>query len=259
MDKREQAIGIFDSGVGGVSVLKELLAHLPKEKFIYYADTVNAPYGTKKLWEVQDFSLKVGRFLIEEKKVKALVIACNTATSAAVKLLRSRFLVPIIGMEPALKPAVNIANGGKIIVMATPMTLREVKFQELMCRYEDKSQIITLPCPGLVELIEAGHTKGKQIDSYLKNLFSHINTKDIQAVVLGCTHYLFIRDPIAGFFAEKVKIIDGNSGTIKQVARLLKEADLLSNKTLNDDETRVEWITSGKKEEILKLENFFLN
>ena len=259
MNDKEKPIGVFDSGLGGVSVLKELLTYLPNESFIYYADNLNAPYGTKKLWQVQDFALTVSEFLINEKQVKAVVVACNTATSAAIKLLRSSFSVPIIGMEPALKPAITAANGKGILVMATPMTLRESKFQELMQRYGTGSQIITLPCPGLVELIESGHIEGRELDIYLKNLFADIDRSEIQTVVLGCTHYIFIREQIARFFPGDTRIVDGNLGTAKQLARVLAKEQLLIKELSGTDRERVEWFASGDPAAILKMKNLAFN
>jgi len=259
MKYKEKPIGVFDSGLGGISVLKELLTYLPNESFVYYADNLNAPYGTKALWQVQDFALIVSRFLVKEKQVKAIVVACNTATSAAIKLLRSSFSVPIIGMEPALKPAITAANGRGILVMATPMTLRETKFQELMHRYGNGSQITTLPCPGLVELIEAGHTKGRELENYLEKLFANIERSRIRMLVLGCTHYILIREQIAEFFSEDVRIVDGNLGTAKQLVRVLEKEQLLAKEPLEVGGERVEWFASDGPEVIIKMKKLLFN
>ena len=152
LDKRDKPIGVFDSGVGGISVLKEAVKLLPKEDFIYFGDSKNAPYGTKKVEEVIELSFTAVDFLLKHG-VKAVVVACNTATSAAIESLRQKYIdIPIIGIEPALKPAVELNKRGKIIIMATPMTLLENKFQSLMKTYEKEIDIETLPCVGLVEL-----------------------------------------------------------------------------------------------------------
>lgn len=256
MNESRKPIGVFDSGVGGVSVLKELLGYLPNERFIYYADTANAPYGVKTKSQVAELSHRIAGFLIEEQKAKALVVACNTATSAAIKLLRAKFSVPIIGMEPALKPAVTRAGGEPVLVMATPMTLREEKFQSLLAKYGQGSKIISLPCPGLVELIEAGETEGRSIKTYLEKLFSSIETSHIGVVVLGCTHYIFVRKEIARFFPNDTLIIDGNEGTARQVKRVLETKGLLAPPEPEVTGERIEWFTSGTREDLEKLRAF---
>ena len=249
MDMTGRTIGVFDSGVGGISVLRELLRCLPNERFIYYADSANAPYGVKSLSEVKRLSLDIANYLILERGVKALVVACNTATSAAINVLRQEFSIPIIGMEPALKPAVTMAGGGQVLVMATPMTIREDKFQGLLSRYGDRAKVISLPCPGLVELIEKGEVTGEKLRTLLAALFSPLELPKIKVVVLGCTHYVFIKTEIASFFPETVNVIDGNLGTAKQVRRVLEEQGLLSPVELDPCQERVEWLTSGSQGE----------
>lgn len=256
MCQNRRPIGVFDSGVGGISVLKELLRYLPNERFLYYADTANAPYGVKTKAQVAELSCRIASFLIEDQRTKALLVACNTATSAAIKLLREKFSVPIIGMEPALKPAVAKANGKPVLVMATPMTLREEKFQSLLSKYGQGNKIISLPCPGLVELIECGETEGARIKSYLEKLFASIETSHIGAVVLGCTHYIFVRDEIACFFPPDTLMIDGNEGTAKQVKRVLERNGLLELEGPRTYKEPVEWFTSGKPDDLEKLRVF---
>lgn len=250
MDMTGRTIGVFDSGVGGISVLKELLRCLPNERFIYYADSANAPYGIKSLSEVKRLSLEIANFLILDRGVKALVVACNTATSAAINILRQEFSIPVIGMEPALKPAVSLAQEGQVLVMATPMTIREDKFQRLLSRYGDRHKVISLPCPGLVELIEQGEVSGEKLRALLATLFSPLDLTKIEVVVLGCTHYVFVKSEIASFFPENVAVIDGNLGTAKQVRRVLEEQGLLSLKWLDPGQERIEWLTSGSQREL---------
>lgn len=257
MGEKDKPIGVFDSGVGGVSVLQALVRHLPRERFLYYADTANAPYGTKTKAQVAELSLRIADFLVVEKGAKALVVACNTATSAAVKLLRERFPVPIIGMEPALKPAVAQANGKAVLVMATPMTLREEKFQALLARYGQGAGIISLPCPGLVELIEAGETEGERIGSFLRHMFASVETERVGVVVLGCTHYIFARKAIAGFFPEDTLVIDGNEGTAKQLKRVLQLHGLERPGLAPVKQEPVQWFTSGGPQDLEKLRAFW--
>ena len=227
MEMQNGPIGFFDSGVGGISVLKEAIKILPNENFIYYGDSKNAPYGTKTVDEVRQLSFQVSEFLME-KHIKALVVACNTATSAAIKDLRIRYSnIPVIGIEPALKPAVEIKREGKILIMATPVTLAEKKFNNLLKKYNTKADIIPLPCPGLAELIESGILNGDKLENYLKEKLSTYIYSGIAAIVLGCTHYPFIKAEIAKIVPD-VPIIDGSVGTVKQLKRKLTMLNLLN-------------------------------
>ena len=182
---RDCPVGVFDSGMGGISVLRELRAQLPGENIIYYGDTAHAPYGTKPPSEVMDRVRQVMALLME-RQAKAVLIACNTATSVAAATLRAELSLPIIGMEPALKPASELRHGGRILVMATPLTLRLPKFQALMARYGEGA--IPLPCPGLMELVEEGELDGPEVEDYLTRLLTPYRHTPLYAVVLGCTH-----------------------------------------------------------------------
>ena len=167
-------IGVFDSGLGGVSVLRQMRYLMPAEQFLYYGDCANAPYGTRTVEEVRDLTIKhVSRLL--DQGCKAIVVACNTATSCAIKELREMYSdIPIVGIEPAIKPAVTEHPGGNILVMATPMTLKQQKFNKLMHKYEDQANIIPVPCPGLMEFIESGDFDGEEVYIYLHELFEGI-------------------------------------------------------------------------------------
>ena len=218
---KDLPIGVFDSGAGGVSVLSEMIRRLPFEKFIYYGDSAHAPYGTKEPAEVKKLAIDAADFLYR-KKIKAMVVACNTATSVAIDDIRRAFPIPVVGMEPAVKPAVELGKHGKILVMATPITLQMEKFHHLVERFHDREEIIPLPCPGLVELIEEGELEGARIRHYLDNLFAAVDMDQVYAVVLGCTHYPFIRKAIAQKLGNGIEIIDGNSGTVRQLERVLQ-------------------------------------
>ena len=191
MDQKCNPVGVFDSGIGGISTLKEMIRELPREHFIYYGDTANAPYGTKSTEEVIGCVRKVVEHLLE-KQIKALVIACNTATGAAAAVLRKELTIPVIAMEPALKPASEKREGGSILVMATPLTLQMEKFNQLMRKYGEGA--VRVPCPGLMELVETDDGEGAL--EYLKRLFSQFDLDKVDAVVLGCTHYVFLREMI---------------------------------------------------------------
>lgn len=210
-------IGVFDSGVGGISVLAELMRTLPKERFLYYGDSLHAPYGTKPEAEVLGYVHGIMAEMMR-RGVKAVVIACNTATSVAAATLRAELDLPIIGMEPALKPASEIRHGGQILVLATPVTLRLQKFQALMARYGEGA--VPLPCPGLMELVE--NEAFDQAGRYLQEHFAAFDMEHVDAVVLGCTHYVFLRHVLAKILPPHIQVMDGNAGTARQLARVLE-------------------------------------
>lgn len=222
-------IAVFDSGMGGISVLRELVRIMPDENYIYYGDSLHAPYGTKTLEEVQRLTLGHAEELFEEG-VKGLVVACNTATSAAVRVLREMHPeIPIVGIEPAVKPAVLSGEHPVVLVLATPMTIREEKFHKLMDRYTDRAQIIPLPCPGLMDFVERGDLEGEDLRKYLTELLYGFRGQRIDAAVLGCTHYPFARKMIQEVLGEGARIFDGGEGTAREMRRRLAESDLLSS------------------------------
>lgn len=226
-EDKNLAIGVFDSGMGGISVLAQIIKQMPNERYIYYGDSLNAPYGVKTPKEVRKLSKNICDFFIEEG-VKAIVVACNTATSAAIKELRNTYNIPIIGMEPALKPAVEMNPDGKILVMATEMTLKEKKFAKLMERYGKEAEIVKLPCPKLVELVEDGILEGKVMEDAIRECIGDIKSEEISSIVLGCTHYVFLRDSIRNVVGNSVEIIDGNEGTARHLQNVLNESDMLN-------------------------------
>ncbi len=225
--KNNAPIAVFDSGVGGISVLRALLKEMPWENYYYYGDSANAPYGTKCLEEVRELTVvHVDRFIADG--VKAVVVACNTATSAAVRLLRQKYPdVPIIGIEPAVKPAALSGNHPNVIVMATPMTIREQKFHNLMERYMGTAHIIPLPCPGLMEYIEHGNVHSMELEQFLERLFEPFDKSKLDAVVLGCTHYPFVERELKKVLGKKVQLFEGGPGTARETKRRLIEKGLL--------------------------------
>ena len=226
---RLSPIGMFDSGVGGVSVLKEALAYLPHEQFIFYGDTLHAPYGTRPREEVYELSKAVVEELLCQG-AKAIVIACNTATSAAAARLRQEYDFPIIGMEPALKPASLLHKDGVVLSLATPGTIAGEKYAQLVSQYGEG--VISLPCPGLMEFAERGEMDGERLREYLAQLLAPYLQKNVEAVVLGCTHYVFLKKAISAFFPG-VPLIDGNLGTVRQLARRLDETNLSAPQDAN--------------------------
>ena len=218
-------IAELDSGVGGISVLKHLVRILPNERYLYFGDSANAPYGTKTKEEVKTLTFAAANKLMD-RGIKALVVACNTATSAAINDLRQAYPdLIVIGIEPALKLAADKFPGGKLGVMATPMTLREEKFARLMERFSDGSTIYKIPAPGLVELIESGRADSPDTDALLGQLFAPYESLD--ALVLGCTHYPFAANALRRVLGENTALLDGGDGTARETKRRLKDAGLL--------------------------------
>lgn len=243
--KNDRPIGIFDSGVGGVSVLRDMVRMLPHERFVYYGDNLNAPYGVRKEEEIRTLAMHVADVLLSFD-VKALVVACNTATSAAVAQMRERLDIPVVGMEPALKPASQMWHGGKVLVLATPATLRQNKFQRLNELYGQNA--IIQPCAGLMEFAEAGKLEGEEIDSYLKECFAPYRDMQLDAAVLGCTHYVFLKRAIQKALPG-VPLVDGNEGTARRLQYLLREGNMLRE----SGEGSVTFMTSGDEEVYLPL------
>jgi len=227
LNSKEDPIGIFDSGMGGITVLVEAMKLMPTENFIYYGDSLNAPYGIRSMEEVKELSLSVCEFLIS-KGVKAIVVACNTATSATISDLRKLYSVPVVGMEPALKPAISAKEKGSVAVLATEVTLREDKFNKLMNRFADDREIIKVPCPSLVELVESGVMSGEKAESAVQKCFEDIDLENLSAVVLGCTHFVFLKKIFKKVLGDKIEIHDGNYGTIKCLYKKLDELSLLN-------------------------------
>ena len=242
----QRPIGLLDSGLGGISVLGEALRQLPNEDYVYYGDTANAPYGDKTPEEVLGLVHQAVERLIE-LRCKAIVIACNTATSVSAGKLRQELALPIIGMEPALKPASLLPGEGKILVMATRVTLALPKFQALMAQYGRDA--VPVPCPGLMECVERGELEGPQVTALLRHLLGPWLSQPVKAVVLGCTHYPFLRKAIAALFPEGTPLIDGNAGSVRQLRRRLEEEGLLSNR---QEPGRVTFLSSSEEPSVLQ-------
>ncbi len=218
----QKPIGIFDSGFGGVSVLAEALKKLPEEDYIYYGDLLYAPYGTKTREEIQDRSAAVAEVLLVQG-CKAIVIACNTATSTAAVYLRGKYTLPIIGMEPALKPAVE-GTTGSIVVLATPLTIKESKFKNQIGLWGIGRDVRPVACPGLMELVER-EAPAEDVLRYLEELVGPHISADTEALVLGCTHYIYIKPHLERLWPQ-IKQFDGNVGAVQQLKRRLTEENL---------------------------------
>jgi len=228
MFEKSDYIAVFDSGVGGVSVLRELIKLMPQEKYLYFGDSANAPYGTRPTSEVRDLTLAAAEKLMA-RGCKALVVACNTATAAAIKDLREIYPDKIIiGIEPALKVAADHFPGREVGVMATPVTLREEKFDILLHRFSDSCTVYKIPAPGLVELVEHGKAESAETEALLAPLLSPYKDR-LSAVVLGCTHYPFAARIIQQLVGRNTALLDGGPGTARQTRRRLQAEGLLWN------------------------------
>lgn len=224
-------IAVFDSGVGGLSVLRHLRHILPNERFLYFGDCANAPYGSRSTDAVRELTMAAAEKLLEGYPIKALVIACNTATSAAIGQLRETYRdLIIIGIEPALKLATDHFPGGHIGVMATEVTLREEKFNALLQRLGAGCHVEKIPAPGLVELIEAGKADGPEALQLLDTILAPYRGK-LDALVLGCTHYPFAAKAITQVLGDSVTLLDGGEGTARETKRRLEQAELLCDGT----------------------------
>lgn len=236
-------IGVFDSGIGGVTVLKELLKILPHEKFIYYSDSLNNPYGDKSFDELKKIVFKVVDTLIE-KNCKIIVIACNTASTLST-CLRGKYSTPIVAIEPAYKMIYDNDFSEKTLVMATKATINSDKFQQLYHKYDNHNTTL-LSCSGLADLVEEGNQK--KIDNYLKNTL--MPYRGVKCVVLGCTHYPLIKENIRKVLGD-VKFYDGSVGVSKQTRKILLEKDLINE----NGDTYVQFIDSSN--DLKKKKRFF--
>ena len=246
----KRPIGFFDSGLGGISVLRETVKRLPGEDFLYFGDSLNAPYGVRPAGEVVELTCAGVDWLLEQG-CKAVVIACNTATSAAIEPLRQKYPgVPIVGTEPALKPAVQKYPAGRILVLATAMTLKEPKFLDLWEQYRGEAEIVPVPCSGLMEFVEQGILRGEELETFLMERLMPYMKVSVDAVVLGCTHYPFLRGAIRHLIGRKPEILDSAEGVARQLHRLLLQANLL-----NERETggTVEFCNSIEGKEMIEL------
>ena len=249
-------IAVLDSGVGGISVLRELLRIMPQEDYLFLGDTKHAPYGTKTTEQVRRITFDNVRFLLD-RGAKAVVVACNTATGAAVRALREAYPdLPVVGIEPAIKPAVAVCRQARVLVCATPLTLRQEKFIRLCERFAAEADIVPLPCPGLMELVESGAGGSSALADYLAALFAPFVGQRIDAAVLGCTHYPLVRADIAAALqaavGKAVPLFDGGEGTAREAARRIAAAGLQNDVGCG----RVEFINTQPEQGVALFEQF---
>ena len=229
---RNAPIGVFDSGLGGLTVAHAIMRQLPGESLVYFGDTARVPYGPKSPETVRRYSHEIAAFLLEQG-VKAIVVACNTATAAAIDILRERYSLPIIGMEPAVKPAVAATKTGVIGVLATTGTLQSAQFAGLLEHYGQNVTVVTQACAGLVECVERGELEAESTKALISTYLTPLIEANADAIVLGCTHYPFVRPLIEQIICEQypqsaITLIDTGAAVARQLQRRLQEAGLLN-------------------------------
>ena len=227
-------------------MLKTAFQLLPNENYIYYGDNANSPYGEKNENEIKNLSLEAGRFLYN-KGAKIIVIACNTATSAAVKAMRDELNIPVISMEPAVKPALTEIKNGKILVLATAATVSQERYLSLLKRLDAEDKVISVGCSGLVEMVESGQTDETSIHEYLKKKLSPLGDIIVDAAVIGCTHYSFVEKEIMSYirkiYNDSCKAFDGRFGTVNQLKRILYDNKINCE---NEHKGNIKFFTSGQ-------------
>ena len=234
------AIGVFDSGVGGLSVLRHIRQLLPNERLIYVADSAHVPYGDKSREYIEARSLAISRFL-QQQGADAIVIACNTASAAAAASLRSQFNIPIIAMEPAVKPAVSASRNGIVGVLATTGTLASARFAALLERYAGEGKIITQGCPGLVEQVEKGELNSTQTRALIERYTAPLLAHGADTLILGCTHYPFLAALISEVVGSNIALVDTGAAVARQLQRRIQsELPARASGT-----TSAEFFTSG--------------
>ncbi|MED3729009.1 glutamate racemase [Priestia filamentosa] len=248
-------IGFFDSGLGGISVLHEAVKHFPNESFLYYADTLHVPYGSKTKEEVKSYVLQAAEEIIKQD-VKALVVACNTATSIAIETLRATYNIPIIGMEPAAKPALEISRSlnKRVLVFATSLTLKQAKYKHLLETIDDQSLIDSIPLQELVQYCENLNFDQDTLKAYFQSKVQGLDLQQYGTVVLGCTHFPFYRGLLRDMFPPSVQFIDGSIGTVKRLEYVLKERNMLNTA---GDQSVTFTSSSGAKEYEQKMKKAF--
>ena len=247
MFDNKSPIGIFDSGIGGLSVLRAICSQMPNENILYFGDQGHIPYGPRPMEQIRDFSEAITKFLLEQN-VKLIVVACNTASAAGLKYLREKFPgVQFVGMEPAVKPAAETTQTGKVGVLATPATFQGALYASVVERFANGVELFQNTCSGLVQQIEQGNLQGSETRTILENALHPMLEKNIDTVVLGCTHYPFVIPLIQEIVGDDVRVIDPAPSVAKQAQRLLEAGEMMNE---SDAKGKIKFFTSGEPNEL---------
>lgn len=241
-------IGVFDSGVGGLTVLRAIHQQFPSEQLLYVADSTHAPYGERETGYIADRCLAIAQFL-QQQPVKALVVACNTASVVALSRLRDTFQLPIIGIEPAIKPAASVTRSGVVGVLATSQTMQSHSVKRLCELYGQDVDIILQPCPGLVDHIERAELKSQHTTRLLQEYLTPLIDKGADTIVLGCTHYPFVSDAIKEIVGSNVTVIEPGTSVARQLGRRLDELNLRTISSTGTSDQRVTFYSTGNAED----------
>jgi glutamate racemase len=248
--RSDSPIGIFDSGVGGISVVRAIREQMPEENIIYFGDQRHVPYGSRSMHEIQKFSDTITRFLLEQG-AKIIVVACNTASAAALKSLRESFLdTQFVGMEPAVKPAAESTHTGRVGVLATPATFQGALYASVVERFANGVELFQNTCPGLVQQIERGNIHGAETRQILEAALLPMLENDIDTVVLGCTHYPFVIPLIQQIVGDGVRVIDPAPAVAKQAGRLLQASGI---RNYSSAKGQIKFYTSGDPSTLVSL------
>jgi len=241
----DSAIGVFDSGVGGLSVLRAIRQQLPFEELHYVADSAHAPYGERDSQYITERCFAIAQFL-HQQPVKALVVACNTASVVSIQRLRDSFDIPIVGVEPAIKPAANVTRSGVVGVLATSRTIESPGVKRLCELYGQNVDVILTPCPGLADRIEQAQLNTPEIVQLLSGYLAPMLDAGVDTIVLGCTHYPFVRDSIQEIAGKTVTVIEPGAAVARQLCRRLDELKLNASTTGRTDVDRTTFYSTGE-------------
>ena len=248
---KSSPIGFFDSGIGGLSVLQQVRKALPSENYLYYGDSKNAPYGIREPREILALTTKAAEHLLG-LGIKALVLGCNTATGVALESLKNSLPIPVLGIQPALAAAQTLRKDGKILALATPATFKTERFKALHQQYGE--EVIVLPAPGLMDFVEKGELTGDKLDAFLFGLFLPYAHTSVDVIVLGCTHYPFLKEAIAKYFPTALQI-DDSPRVAAELEDILQTKNLLN---LQQAKGELELMSSGGDEAVAKMRSLYL-
>ena len=243
LQSKQQPIGIFDSGVGGLSILQQTHQLLAHENFIYVADSAYAPWGTKGDQFIEQRSRVITEHLLEQG-AKLIVIACNTATASIIEKFRRQYGIPFVGVEPGIKPAISLSKNGKIGIMATQSTLSSQRYKDLLQRFSEPVTLHHIACPGLADQVEHCQLNSPETIHLLESFIHPLLAHKIDTIVLGCTHYSFLSPIIKNIIGESITLVDTSYAVAEQIDRVLQQNNIKNNKT--DGSSR--YFTTGEIE-----------